>query len=160
MRGRPLLCLVLLPIALTGCSGQDAKTSGAPTSSPSDQAVPTATVAVVPDAATLVRRLGSHVPTLVPSVVYNATTDPNRLLGRPGGYTSKATWADRRVKPGDAQVNAPVRLILAVASRSTPSLRTRLLVPRTSTGPRWDRVASPTSTSTWMAEWFCASPPT
>ena len=34
--------------------------------------------------------------------VYDATTDPNAMLGRPGGYTSKASWADSRVgdEPG------------------------------------------------------------
>jgi hypothetical protein len=28
-----------------------------------------------------------------------ASTDPNNLLGRPGGYTSKADWTDSRSKP-------------------------------------------------------------
>ena len=27
-------------------------------------------------------------------IIYNATTDPNHLLGRQGGYTSKAAWVD------------------------------------------------------------------
>jgi hypothetical protein len=29
-------------------------------------------------------------------VVYTASTDPNHLLGRQGGYTSKVAWQDRR----------------------------------------------------------------
>jgi hypothetical protein len=29
-------------------------------------------------------------------IVYNAVTDPNRLLGRQGGYTSKVAWQDQR----------------------------------------------------------------
>jgi hypothetical protein len=34
-------------------------------------------------------------------IVYTATTDPNHLLGRQGGYTSKVAWVDpRAVKAG------------------------------------------------------------
>ena len=29
-------------------------------------------------------------------IVYNAVTDPNHLLGRQGGYTSKVAWQDQR----------------------------------------------------------------
>ena len=32
-------------------------------------------------------------------ITYNATTDPNHLLGRPTGYLSKAAWADTRIAP-------------------------------------------------------------
>ena len=36
-----------------------------------------------------------------PSVVYTADTDPNHLLGRPGGYLSKASFTDTRISsPG------------------------------------------------------------
>ena len=34
-----------------------------------------------------------------PATVYTAATDPNKLLGRPGGYTSKADFTDDRAKP-------------------------------------------------------------
>ena len=33
------------------------------------------------------------------SVVYTAATDPNDLLGRPGGYAGKANFADTRLSP-------------------------------------------------------------
>jgi hypothetical protein len=29
---------------------------------------------------------------------YDETTDPNQLLGRPGGYTEKCDWADKRAE--------------------------------------------------------------
>jgi hypothetical protein len=34
--------------------------------------------------------------------VYTETTDPNHLLGRPNGYTSKVAFVDERVKASDA----------------------------------------------------------
>lgn len=36
-------------------------------------------------------------------IVYNEETDPNGLLGRPNGYTSKAHAADNRVEQYDAE---------------------------------------------------------
>ena len=33
-----------------------------------------------------------------PGVVYTAGNDPNHLLGRPNGYTSKASFTDSRIK--------------------------------------------------------------
>jgi hypothetical protein len=35
-------------------------------------------------------------------IVYTAATDPNHLLGRPTGYTSKCAWGDSRVPAPDA----------------------------------------------------------
>jgi hypothetical protein len=32
------------------------------------------------------------------SICYNENNDPNRLLGRPGGYEQKCSWADKRVE--------------------------------------------------------------
>lgn len=49
----------------------------------------------------LVQDLARQMPTATASVVYDATTDPNHLLGRPGGYTSKATFTDSRIDPED-----------------------------------------------------------
>lgn len=34
-------------------------------------------------------------------IVYTAATDPNHLLGRPTGYTSKCAWVDSRVPTSD-----------------------------------------------------------
>jgi hypothetical protein len=33
--------------------------------------------------------------------VWNASTDPNHLLGRPGEYTSKVAWGDPDIAPSD-----------------------------------------------------------
>lgn len=45
----------------------------------------------------IVRQLVEKVPSARASVVYTADTDPNELLGRPGGYTSKAGFTDVRI---------------------------------------------------------------
>lgn len=53
-----------------------------------------------------------------PSVVYTADTDPNNLLGRPGGYTSKASFIDERIdvsqvlgdRPGAVDVGGSVEV--------------------------------------------------
>jgi hypothetical protein len=44
--------------------------------------------------------LTTKVPTAKLGEVYTADSDPNHLLGRPNGYTSKATFTDRRVAGG------------------------------------------------------------
>lgn len=47
----------------------------------------------------LVEQLAQRVPEAAPSVVFTAETDPNDLLGRPNGYTSRASFTDSRVEP-------------------------------------------------------------
>jgi hypothetical protein len=34
-------------------------------------------------------------------IAYNASTDPNHLLGRPTGYLSKCAWQDTRIDQSD-----------------------------------------------------------
>lgn len=46
----------------------------------------------------IVTQLAQRVPSAKPGVVFTAETDPNKLLGRPNGYTSKASFTDSRVK--------------------------------------------------------------
>lgn len=47
----------------------------------------------------VVREITNRVAHATPGVVITAETDPNHLLGRPGGYTSKATFVDSRIDP-------------------------------------------------------------
>jgi len=56
-----------------------------------------------------IRLLGAGVP-LRTAVVYNASTDPNQLLGKPGGYTSKIAFTDGRtgVSPTSVTAEDPV----------------------------------------------------
>jgi hypothetical protein len=47
--------------------------------------------------------LAKHIPAVTPGVVYTAQTDPNHLLGRPGGYVSKTAFIDSRVSQSDVE---------------------------------------------------------
>jgi serine/threonine protein kinase len=49
----------------------------------------------------IVSELTSKIASAEPSVSFTADTDPNKLLGRPNGYTSKASFTDSRIKPND-----------------------------------------------------------
>jgi hypothetical protein len=48
----------------------------------------------------VVAQLAAKVPTAGAGIVYTADDDPNHLLGRPNGYTSKATFVDTRIESG------------------------------------------------------------
>lgn len=86
-------------LALTACGvGEDAsssstKTASSQTGSTSDSK-PTAL-----DAEQTVKVLADAISNTQAATVYTAATDPNNLLGRPGGYTSKADFIDDRAKP-------------------------------------------------------------
>jgi hypothetical protein len=43
----------------------------------------------------------AKIPTMKMTKVYTERSDPNNLLGRPGGYTSKIAFSDSRVKQSD-----------------------------------------------------------
>ncbi|WP_406342290.1 hypothetical protein [Streptomyces sp. NBC_00648] len=53
------------------------------------------------DAAGTFTALAAKVPSAKLGGIVTADSDPNHLLGRPGQYTSKVTFTDTRVKPGD-----------------------------------------------------------
>lgn len=75
--------IIAVLTALAGCAGSPTSTSRL-------------------TAQQVVTALAQRVPTLIPGVVYTAETDPNHLLGRPTGYQSKATFADRRINSPSA----------------------------------------------------------
>jgi hypothetical protein len=52
------------------------------------------------DAGAVVERLQAAGLPIAEITVYTAETDPNNLLGRPGGYESKATFRDTRIERG------------------------------------------------------------
>ncbi|MGW0594793.1 hypothetical protein [Streptosporangium sp. NPDC002607] len=49
------------------------------------------------DAAGVVKALTQQGVPVTLTVTYTADTDPNKLLGRPNGYTSKASFTDQRI---------------------------------------------------------------
>lgn len=93
-------------LTLTACGSDDpapAATDSAPvagvSSAPAGGQVAQMDAEQVADA---LRQAG--VPLTV-TLVYTADNDPNNLLGRPGGYTSKVAFTDSRIDP--AEVNDP-----------------------------------------------------
>lgn len=97
------LGLVVLVSALlcAGCGGDPREPVVAPAtpagvvSAPSSPAPPSVPPSVEEVAAGLA---ASGLPLTV-AVVYTAETDPNGLLGRPGGYTGKLMFTDVRAEP-------------------------------------------------------------
>lgn len=66
--------------------------------------------------------LAAQVPSARPAVVYTAESDPNRLLGRPGQYTSAASFTDTRVpaelaggSPGSVEAGGKVEVFASEA---------------------------------------------
>jgi hypothetical protein len=55
----------------------------------------------------VIARLTARIPTARLSVVYNAQTDPNQLLGTPHSYVSKAAFTDTRINPAQANDTEP-----------------------------------------------------
>lgn len=72
---RTALALFVATLALAGCA------SGPP----------------APTAGQVVTQLAAKTTTARAAEVYTPATDPNHLMGRPGGYSSKANFRDSRV---------------------------------------------------------------
>lgn len=53
----------------------------------------------------IVADLAQRISTAKPGPVFTAESDPNKILGRPGGYTSKASFTDTRI-PADEVIGA------------------------------------------------------
>lgn len=82
---RTVLSAVALVFLLAGCSAAS-ESASAVSGLSAEQAV---------------TELAGIVPSAEPGVVFTAETDPNDLLGRPGGYESKASFADSRIPPSE-----------------------------------------------------------
>jgi hypothetical protein len=119
-------------LALTGCGSSSTPSSaatsaatststGVPTSSSSTPSPgQTATAAAAAgaaaqlagkDAADVVAWLKAAGVTVKATKVYDEDSDPNNMLGRPGGYTSKAAFQDKRVPASEygSEVDDPNR---------------------------------------------------
>jgi hypothetical protein len=56
-----------------------------------------------PTAEQVVAARAGKIGTAKPTVVFTAETDPNHLLGRPNGYSSKASFGDSRIKDSEVK---------------------------------------------------------
>ena len=97
---RRMAAASVLAAGLAACGGSGSSsphsTAAPPAVTPSAsahsvQAVP---VPVSPSAAVIAGLLKSAGQPITGLIVYNEVTDPNHLLGRQGGYTSKVAWQD------------------------------------------------------------------
>lgn len=113
MRRAAVLAASTLLLA-AGCGGSS-KTSTPPantaaaasTASAAAPAAHTTAAPVAKDAAGVVARLKAARLPIGAVIIYTAENDPNHLLGRPGGYLSKAGFADTRINPKDARDDKP-----------------------------------------------------
>ncbi len=93
MAAVPLACLV----ALAGCGGGDAGSAPA-TGTSRVASTEQAKALTAEQVANVLRSAGAP---LTVTLVYTAESDPNKLLGRPGGYTSKIAFSDSRIPPAE-----------------------------------------------------------
>jgi hypothetical protein len=99
---RVLAVATLVATFAVGCGGSDetdsAASDSAAASSTTTTEAPTTTAAPKAlTAAEVVEGLRASGLPIGAVTVYDASTDPNEQLGRPGQYTSKATFADTRI---------------------------------------------------------------
>ena len=112
MRRAAVLAATIVLFA-AGCGGSSktpapstpggAATTAAAAGTTAAPAAHTTTPPAAADAAGVVARLKAARLPIGAVIVYTAATDPNHLLGRPGGYLSKAGFADTRIDPKDAK---------------------------------------------------------
>ncbi|WP_261554052.1 PGRS family protein [Frankia tisae] len=81
-------------VVLAGCGGGDAVSAPV-----TGAAAAPGTHAGALTAGQVAIALGREGAPLTSVTVYTAESDPKKLLGRPGGYTSKATFSDTRISP-------------------------------------------------------------
>ncbi|WP_328863153.1 hypothetical protein [Streptomyces sp. NBC_00306] len=97
--------LAFAGVLLAGCSSTGSSNASPSTSSKSTSSVGAASAEKADEltAQQAVAALGESIPELKLVQVYTAANDPNHLLGRPGGYTSKAAFSDSRVSSADVE---------------------------------------------------------
>jgi hypothetical protein len=92
--------VALAALGLTACSSS----GGSPTTTDSAGVIAPAENGSTPKTADdVTKTLGDKIATLKLIKTYTAEDDPNHLLGRPNGYSSKTAFGDSRVKADDAE---------------------------------------------------------
>ncbi|MEV7042833.1 hypothetical protein [Amycolatopsis sp. NPDC051061] len=87
-------------LSLAACSSS----GGTPTATDSAGVVAPAEAAAGPKSAEdVTKTLGAKIPTVKLFKAYTAEDDPNQLLGRPNGYSSKTAFSDSRIKADDVE---------------------------------------------------------
>lgn len=123
MEIKPALMLGTLALVLAGCSSsvipQNAESSTATATSIAAQASSTPSAPSTPSAALTAEQIAQRM-NLRHVTVYTAATDPNHLLGRQGGYTSKINWPNGSIEVFPTPAEAQKREIYLQALAGTP----------------------------------------
>jgi hypothetical protein len=107
---KPALTLGMLALALAGCGSsvttQNAEPSTATAASIAAQSTSTPSAPITPSVVLTAEQIAQRM-NLRHVTAYTAVTDPNHLLGRQGGYTSKINWPNGSIEvfstPAEAQ---------------------------------------------------------
>lgn len=97
----------VLVLALAGCGGgsddtaEEAQAGNAPTTAATASPEAKAEEAAPTSGAEVVATLKAAGLPVTLTVDYDETTDPNKQLGRPGGYVDKVAFTDSRIQAAD-----------------------------------------------------------
>jgi hypothetical protein len=94
---------VLSGVLLTSCASSPASSSHAGSEAPAPSRSPDSSSVGAETAEEVFNRIAAQVPTASLVKVYTEDDDPNKLLGRPNGYTSKIAFADSRISEADTE---------------------------------------------------------
>jgi hypothetical protein len=94
MRIRIAAVVAVAGLALGGCGGAAAPRTAASSASPASSTAAATGSTASHTAAQIARHLKAGGMDVTQLIVYTPATDPNHLMGRQGGYTSKVAWVD------------------------------------------------------------------
>lgn len=132
---------------------RDGCSAGSPSLLPSLPALSTP-----PTADQIMQQLGAKVPSAKLGIVYAAEIDPNHLLGRPNGYSSKVSFTDSRADKKLLGGSGRTRSTPVARSRCTRTPTAQHGAPSTSRTYKRRRRSSATSTHKSRGQCWCACP--
>lgn len=104
-----LTALGVAAVLLAGCSAPSTQPATSPSAAPTpESATPTRTPTPTQsaDATAVATELKTKVPSITGITTVTEALDSNKLLGRPGQYTSAAWIADAGAKPGETGIDS------------------------------------------------------
>jgi hypothetical protein len=105
---KPALALGTLALTLAGCGGSVTAQNAAPSTAAADSIAAHASSTPSAPGALTAEQIAQRMK-LRHVTAYTAATDPNHLLGRQGGYTSKIKWPNGSIEVFSTQAEAQKR---------------------------------------------------
>lgn len=103
MRKTVIAVAVAVLAALTACSSSSDSNDSKPAASQTATGAPAAEAPAELTAESAFEEIAGKIGTAKLSTVFTESNDPNKLLGRPGQYTSKVAFADSRIAAADVE---------------------------------------------------------